>query len=291
MKNETRNKSHNKIPQVKSVSNANRIMEIFSSHAGASSVIKNAAMAQEMTSRNASEKLPYISLFYNLDEIFSKITHDSKNYLGSLKGYSSLLAKELQLGEIANRNAIRYSGKLSDNIDTMNEYFNSLAVYRIKGAFKKEEISLNTLVIETMRAFKHFNKSDVKVEVNQNLDGRFKIHKELIKRIILNLLINAYESKFKGVRISASIEENKFGKGTKPGMVPVMIKIVDNGCGIETSKINYVWTPFYSTKPRHIGLGLTYIKMAAAVLGAEINLKSVPGRGTAALLKLDMQGG
>jgi len=59
-----------------------------------------------------------------------------------------------------------------------------------------------------------------------------------------------------------------------------VVEIADNGVGIEPEHREKIFLPFYTTKPTGTGLGMAIVKKIMDLHGGEIDIDSVPGRGT-----------
>jgi len=68
-----------------------------------------------------------------------------------------------------------------------------------------------------------------------------------IQQLLLNLTLNALDAMPDGGRLSISIE-------TKESVLEVAVR--DTGSGIESNMLNQLFTPFATTKPNGVGLGL-----------------------------------
>ena len=68
-----------------------------------------------------------------------------------------------------------------------------------------------------------------------------------IQQLLLNLTLNALDAMPDGGRLTISIE-------TKESVLEVAVR--DTGCGIESNMLNQLFTPFATTKPNGVGLGL-----------------------------------
>jgi signal transduction histidine kinase len=62
--------------------------------------------------------------------------------------------------------------------------------------------------------------------------------------------------------------------------------VEDDGCGIHPRDLPEAFTPFYSTKPNSIGIGLSVAKRIVEAHGGKIELKSVKDQGTQAAIFL-----
>ena len=61
---------------------------------------------------------------------------------------------------------------------------------------------------------------------------------------------------------------------------PYQIRIADQGDGIPVDTHPHVFSPFYSTKTKHIGMGLTFARRIVEEQMGRITIDSVAGRGT-----------
>lgn len=91
-----------------------------------------------------------------------------------------------------------------------------------------------------------------------------------LARALGNLLQNAAEAGADSILFNASAD----AKGQ------VYITITDNGDGIPAEVLEKAWTPFYSTKPDHHGLGLPAALHVITQLQGQIQIHSEEGGGT-----------
>ncbi len=89
-------------------------------------------------------------------------------------------------------------------------------------------------------------------------------------RALGNLLQNAAEAGADSILLNAGADL----KGQ------VYITLTDNGAGMSAETLEKAWTPFYSTKPNHHGLGLPAALHVITQLQGQIQLHSEEGRGT-----------
>ncbi|MGH7272482.1 MAG: PAS domain S-box protein, partial [Polyangiaceae bacterium] len=99
-----------------------------------------------------------------------------------------------------------------------------------------------------------------------------------LEQVVLNLLLNASHAMPEShattneVRITVRPE----GEGR------ALIEVSDNGEGIDPATLPRIFDPFFSTKPRGVGmgLGLSICHGIVTALGGQITVRSVPGDGT-----------
>lgn len=102
--------------------------------------------------------------------------------------------------------------------------------------------------------------------------------KHQFEMILLNLLRNSFDSftetrHERGVTIRAHSSERA-----------VLVKVEDNGSGIEDELLDQVFVPFFSTKENGSGIGLSLIRQIMNNHEGSIQLESVPGERTVVTL-------
>lgn len=94
-----------------------------------------------------------------------------------------------------------------------------------------------------------------------------------LHQVLWNLIINAVEAMPQGgVLEIASMPDTQEGT--------VSISIGDTGAGIAPEQQAMVFQPLFTTKTRHIGLGLVVVKNLMQANGGTIGMRSEPGKGS-----------
>jgi len=100
----------------------------------------------------------------------------------------------------------------------------------------------------------------------------------LIEQVLINLLLNAMEAvkTTVGPQIilySATLENR------------TILKVIDNGTGIEHDVLEKIFIPFFSTRKIGSGIGLTLCKQIMMLHNGNVQVQSVPGKGTSFILQ------
>jgi signal transduction histidine kinase len=69
------------------------------------------------------------------------------------------------------------------------------------------------------------------------------------------------------------------GKGKGPGSY-LFLEVSDNGAGMDEETLSKIFVPFFSTKPRHRGLGLTTVLGVVRAHGGFLTVDTVAGNGS-----------
>jgi len=93
-----------------------------------------------------------------------------------------------------------------------------------------------------------------------------------VREIFANLLNNSFDAVGEEngqIEIKAEVDDQN-----------VKIAVKDNGAGIDKDNLERIFQPFFSTKAKGTGLGLTVAQQVAKLHGGSINLESQKGKGT-----------
>ena len=111
------------------------------------------------------------------------------------------------------------------------------------------------------------------VEVVQQVEPDTVINadRDQIRQVLLNLITNGYDSMPDGGVLDVSARSS--GDSAQ-------ITVTDTGMGMDEETKANIFTPFYTTKSRGIGLGLAVTKRVVEAHGGTISVQSTPSVGT-----------
>lgn len=97
--------------------------------------------------------------------------------------------------------------------------------------------------------------------------------RKLIEQVVINLLKNSIQAlqrkREKHIRIRAELEESH-----------TVIKVTDNGKGIQKEELDNIFVPFYTTKEQGSGIGLSLSRQIMRLHKGSISVNSLPGEFT-----------
>lgn len=103
----------------------------------------------------------------------------------------------------------------------------------------------------------------------------------LLGQVLHSLFSNAVEA----IETGGTIEIT--GRAV-PQEKRVELTIRDSGPGMDAEQLKHMFTPFYTTKARGLGVGLSLARRIIDRLGGSIGISSVPGKGTAVCLSMSI---
>lgn len=141
-----------------------------------------------------------------------------------------------------------------------------------------QKISPSTVVDTVNHLMTHRLESyNVVLEIKrQQLFPETLIDPELLKEALVNIVENACQAMVRGGRIE--VEEELFSDG--PSRSYCLIKIRDNGPGLDDKKCEKIFQPFFTTKEEGTGLGLSIVERIIENHDGKITVESTLGQGT-----------
>jgi two-component system sporulation sensor kinase A len=100
-----------------------------------------------------------------------------------------------------------------------------------------------------------------------------------LKQVFVNFLKNAIEAMPEGGTVHIDVQRVESNK--------VIISFTDEGPGIDTELLKYLGTPFYTTKDKGIGLGLTVSNKIVQEHNGTMKIESQIGIGTTVKVELE----
>ena len=124
------------------------------------------------------------------------------------------------------------------------------------------------------------NLNHIKIEKNYGIGiCEISVDKEKIKIAFLNLIVNAIEAMEPGkgvLQITSREEEGRCA-----------VEMTDNGYGMTEEQLNKLFEPYFTTKEKGNGLGLTNTQNIILNHKGNIYAISKPGEGTTFFVKFD----
>ncbi|NLE05273.1 MAG: HAMP domain-containing histidine kinase, partial [Crenarchaeota archaeon] len=117
----------------------------------------------------------------------------------------------------------------------------------------------------------------IKAKIEKNLFVAIDFDK--MKRVCVNLIRNAIDAMPNGGKLEIKSQQKNQA---------VMLSFIDSGTGIPKATLDKLWTPFFTTKSKGIGLGLAICKRIVEAHEGKISIKSKLGKGTTFTITLPL---
>ncbi len=224
--------------------------------------------------RNAIEEQERLCRLAATGELAATLAHEIKNPLNSIGGAATYIHKNTEGSLIR-----EFVDIISSEVKRINKLTTTLLNFAKPVKPEPDLCDINNLIHESVSLLGQEcteQNLSMSTELQEGLAPVYCDNNQ-IKQIILNLVINAIDAidENGGVVIKTKQEDDK-----------VLIIVQDSGKGISTENLKKIFNPFFTTKTRGSGLGLSISKKIAREHGGDLSVTSIEGKGSTFTLHL-----
>lgn len=214
-----------------------------------------------------------------LEKMAPVLAHEIRNPLGSIKGAAQVLRSEAESAE--QRNLLDV---ITEEVNRLNRVVSQFLDYARPYEPQLWPRSVNA-VVEKALTVVETNGISSGIHIHWDFHPHLPpipMDPEQIHQVILNIVINAIEAMPGGGTLTVRTFRIDGATGDAVG-----ISIRDTGQGIPRDALKQIFTPFFTTKERGVGLGLAVCQRIIRGHGGRIRVKSIPGKGTIFHIRLE----
>lgn len=216
-----------------------------------------------------------------LGQMAAGIVHEIKNPLTTIKGFSQIICLRAQDEKIK-----EFAHLIDMETDSMNQVVNDFLRFSKPRSSMLKEVRLSDLV-DSMKLLIETNAFMKKVKVVIELERDEKLVRadsDQLKQVVLNMVQNSLDAMSEVESPQLQIKTG-FNKSANE----MFLSISDNGVGMSLEEKIKIGTPFFTTKSRGTGLGLTTCYQIIKDHGGRLDIDSVKGKGTTMTIFLSSQ--
>jgi len=211
-----------------------------------------------------------------LGEMGAMLAHEIRNPLAGIKGYAQVIEKkpiDERNGGFAQRivmEALRLETLVSDLLSYAGSNLNSTAT-----------VDIGEVVVHTAALLRHEAEQLHINIVNESPEGiLISGNRDRLSQALLNIGKNAIQAVPDGGTVRITVET--VGK-------QAIIRVCDDGHGINQDDMSRIFEPFFTTKARGTGLGLALCRKIIEEHGGNITVQSVVGEGTSVTITIPIR--
>jgi signal transduction histidine kinase len=217
-----------------------------------------------------------------LGEMAAGVAHEIRNPLGGIQLFASLLEKDLRDRPAQHRLA----GKIAKGVGSVEAIVTDFLEFGRPRDPQPGPVRLGVVAREAVElAAKRAEEAHAQVEVAEAL-AEIEIVSDavMIKRAVLNLVLNAIDAAREGVRQREAACGDKGHAPQQKDVARVMVSartlspdniavtVSDNGPGVPPDLMDRIFNPFFTTKDRGMGLGLAIVHQLVESLNGNVQV-------------------
>ena len=212
------------------------------------------------------------------NEFIASASHDLKNPITSIAGFSHLLAQAGPLNEQQTEFVERIQSA-SQNMTELVQSMLELAQIDLEAAPKKEPVDFAQLVAEAQDEFQPLAKDKGLGLIFENNRGPLTVPGDAarLRQVVRNLIGNAVKFTPQGgsIRLTVECRENM-----------AVFRVQDTGIDIPQEDLPFIFNRFYRARNNDTsnvegnGLGLAIVKSIVEQHGGQVSVESAPARGS-----------
>jgi PAS domain S-box-containing protein len=235
------------------------------------------AIRADITARKAAEeKLAQQAALARLGQMAAVVAHEVRNPLAGIKGAMQILMSRRPAGDTE----LPVMRDIVTRIDALSELINDLMVFARPRPLRLGSVALRSLVQDAVTMVR---RDPIGEAIDVAIEGReveAEADAEMVRATILNVLINAAQAMGGQGRITITVSE-------AAGVASIATR--DSGPGIPRELLAQVVEPFFTTKARGGGLGLSIARRTAELHGGTLAIDCPDGGGTVVTLALPLR--
>ena len=218
-----------------------------------------------------------------IGEMAAKVAHEVRNPLNAIKGATHYLK-----GEIENSHHRSYLQLIEEQVERVNHVATTLLnlARPLKPDFHPGDLRevLQRALVDTREAI--IDKAiHVIIDLPEELP-QVPMDSTQLEQALTNIILNAIDAMEQGGELEFQFEV-KQGRGCDAPEY-IELRIRDTGMGIPEEVREQIFQPFFTTKTKGTGLGLTIVKKIIDHHKGNIEMEPAPGKGTVVKLQLPL---
>lgn len=224
--------------------------------------------------QRATEQLVQSERLAAIGEAMTGLAHESRNALQRSQAYLEMLAVE-----VADQpEAVELVQRIQEAQHHLHQLYEEVRQYAAPIRVEPHPCSIPELVRETWHYLRHaYASRDVDLaihpaEFDTDPDARCHADRFMLQQVIRNILENSLAACSDPVRIDCTCRVEEWDNTNW-----FVISLRDNGPGLNAEQKTRIFDPFYTTKTRGTGLGMTLCRRIVEAHGGRIAVGPGPG--------------
>jgi signal transduction histidine kinase len=220
-------------------------------------------------------------------EFLANMSHEFRTPLNAILGFTQLLLQDSSLNPKHKQNLEIINSRGEHLLTLIDDVLEMSRLQAGRVTLQSESFDLYYLLNSLAAMFKkraESKKLQLIFERSPNLPQFIQTDRNKLRQVLINLLSNAIKFTTKGGVIVRTFTINQERLPSNQQLI-INFEVEDTGCGIAASEFESIFDAFAQAKKAHkdnegTGLGLAISKQFIRLLGGELSVSSVVGKGT-----------
>ncbi len=263
---------------------------------GKGNIIGTLSSGEDITIRKQTEEeLIQSEKMASLGQLAASVVHEVNNPLAGIMVYIKLFLKKYKEKKLQDEKTETQLLKMEKELDRTTRIIRNLLTFARQSEPSMNPVEINKIIDAALPLVE--NQINLEnIILKKNLDPQLPLVQadfDKIQQVLINIMLNAIQampeggtltiasSTAQGIRIGASYKNT------------VRIDITDTGIGIPKENLKRLFTPFFTTKEKGVGVGLG-LSVVHGIIGkhkGRIDVESEPGKGTTFRIYLEAMDG
>jgi signal transduction histidine kinase len=217
--------------------------------------------------RESQEQLIRAQRLAAIGELASMVGHDLRNPLTGIAGAAYYLKSKL--ASKASKKMREMLELIEKDIEYANKIIMDLLEYSKEMQLEFSETTPKAVMTDVLSLIEF--PEVVEVRDQTRTSPKFRVDREKVIRVFVNMAKNAVDAMPEGGKLTIRSEE-------ADGHVE--FAFTDTGTGMSKDVFERIWSPFFTTKAKGMGLGLPICRRIVEAHGGDIVVESTVGKGT-----------
>ncbi len=217
--------------------------------------------------RDTQEQLVKAERLAAIGQVAAMVGHDLRNPLTGISGAAYYL--KMKLGPKAEKRMIQMLEIIEKDVQYSNKIITDLMDYSREIKLELTETTPKSIIAESISLIQIPEK--VQLADSTLNEPKIKIDIDKMKRVFANFIKNAVEAMPQGGKLTIS---------SRASSNNVEFMLIDSGVGMTKEVSEKIWTPFFTTKAKGMGLGLAICRRIIEAHQGKISVESIVGEGT-----------
>jgi two-component system NtrC family sensor kinase len=227
----------------------------------------------------------------SLGQLAASVVHEVNNPLSGIMVYIKLFLKKYKENKLQDGKTEAQLLKMEKELDRTTRIIRNLLTFARQSEPSMSPVEINKVIDAALPLVENqINLENITLE--KNLDADLPLVQadfDKIQQVLINIMLNAIQAMPDGGKLSITTSMARVVRLRDSYKNAVRIDITDTGVGILKENLKKLFTPFFTTKEKGMGVGLG-LSVVHGIIGkhkGKIDVESAPGKGTTFTIYLE----